>query len=365
MKTLIQVPKLSKICYNTGMLEGIIAVREFPKITGKMTQKEGIKLLAGRLGLTGGKLQELVRDRYPVGNPKEEKRGLKTCTVKCFLKSDIMFTDILHTDYEELKYLGIGRRYLINKILRAVVSGTCDSIDPTGKAGDFPPRSWMNSVKAEKMRIIQEKSLNIVKVENARLLQSVKVRLRSVATHILVYMAMHCDAIRTTVHRSALIDKSSGLRCLSDLLIAYRDKFYRRVRSDDLKNRRRARRKSKFHRKRTESFGTVSRRLAHAGFGVLYRGVTDLRKLLDPEIPNWYRRPTDEDWTEGMRNGHRIPKTFCRKAMFRRYGLGPIPGLTVPVQDSDWNDLKTDWSVKEAKDLFKNSCQTFQTCQKI
>ena len=323
-----------------------------------MTQKEGIVLLTGRLGLTGGKLQELVRDRYPVGSPKEEKRGLRTCTVKCFLKSDIMFTDILHTDYEELKHLGIGRRYLMNKILRAVVSGTCDSIDPTGRSGDFPPRSWMDRGKAEKIRAVQEKSLNIVKVENARLLQSIKVRLRAAATHILVYMAMHCDAIRTTVCRSALMDQSSGLRCLSDLLVAYRDKFYRRVRSDDLKNRRRARRKSKFHRKPTENFGTVSRRLAHARFSVLYRGVTDLRKLLDPEVPNWYRRPTDEDWTEGMRcgeEGHRIPKTLCRKAMFRRYGLGSIPGLTEPVNDTDWFSLKTDWSVKEAKDLFNDS----------
>lgn len=337
------------------MLEGITAIREFPRISGKMTQKDGIRLLAKRLGLTGGRLKELVRDRYPTGNPKEEKRGLNTCLVKCFLKSDIMFTDILHTDYDELKHLGIGRRYLTNKILRAVVAGTCDSMDPTGKAGDFPPRSWMDKDKAERMRVIQEKSLNIVKVENAKLLQSIKVRLRMAATQILVYMARHCDAIRTTVCRAAVSDRSNGLRCLSDILVAYRNKFYRRVRSDDLKNRRRARRKSKFHRKPTEAFGTVSRRLAHAGYSVLFRGMTDLKKLLDPNVPNWYRRPTDEDWTEGMRNGHRIPKTFCRKAMFRRYGLGSIPGLTEPVTDTEWGNLKTDWSMKEAKSSVLNT----------
>lgn len=317
-----------------------------------MSQREGLRILAGRLGLSGGKLNELVRDRYPVGFPKEEKRGLRTCTVKCFLKSDIMFTDVLHTGYGELKYLGIGRRYLINKILRAVVAGTCDSMDGTGMAGDFPPRSWMVPFKAEKMRLVQKKSLSLVKDENSRLLQSIKVRLRSASTQILEHMALHCDAIRANVGKATSNDPGCGLRCLSDILVAYRKKFFNRVRSDDLKNRRRARRKSKFHRKPTEAFGTVSRRLAHAGYSVLFRGMTDLKKLLDPSVPNWYRRPTDEDWKEGMRNGHRIPKSFRRVSMFKRYGLGSIPGLTEPLTDDEWTHAKTDWSMDEVRERF-------------
>lgn len=332
-------------------IDGIVPMRDFRRIDSKMSQKDGMKLLAGRLGLSAEKVRKLVRDRYPCGCPKEERRGFSSCYVKCFLMSDILFTDVLHVGYEELAHLGVGRRYLCNRILRAVVAGTCDAIDRSGKSGDFPPRSWMDERSAEITRKVQEDALNTVKSDKKELLQSIKVRMRNMSTQVLLDIADHCDAIRSRVAKSASRDPWSGLECLSGILRECRSRFYRVARSDDLKNRRRARRKSKFHRKPTEGFGTVSRRLAHAGFSVLLRGLTDLRKLMDPAVPNWYRRPTDPDWEEGLR-GSRKPVVLKRRAMFDRYGLGSVPGITEPIDASEWGKVRTDWTMSEVKERF-------------
>lgn len=314
-----------------------------------MTQSEGLKLLSGRLGFTGGRLRRLVRDRYPLGCPKEEKRGLRSCCVKCFLRSDIMFTDVLHAGYDELKYLGIGRRYLTNKILRSIVAGECDAQDWTRVAGDFQPRSWMSPRKAERMREVQERCLYLVKNVNAKLLQSVKVRLRNASTHILLEISENCDRIRSMVREAALVKEGSGLRRFSRFLVEYRNRFNLETRKIDIRNRKIAKKKRKFHRTSSKPYGTVGRRMAHLGFSVLTRGLTDLRKLVDPNMPNWFRRPTDSDWSEGMGPNGRKPRTFNRKTTFVRHGLGDIPGVTTPVSSDEWFDLRTDWKMAEVK----------------
>lgn len=326
------------------VLEGIEPVRTYPIVDKQMSIGEGIEIMAHRLGLSGGKIRELARDRYPSPTPVEEKRSISKFKIKCFVRSDIVFTDILHTGYEELKNLGLGRRYLINKILRAVVAGTCDSVDTTGLAGDFPPRSWLSKEKAEYIKDVQLKSLHAVKQEDAKLLKSIKVRLKRISTQILISLSEHCDAIRTISRRFIQDGLGGGLRGFSNMLISYRKKFLYQTRKEDCKNRKK-RSKRKYQ----------IRALAHKGSSFFVRSICDLRKLLDPSIPNWYRRPTDDDWFEnGLTEdiNTRKPFHFKRISTFRKYGFGSIPGITEPVKAEEWRTLKFDWTISEARERF-------------
>jgi hypothetical protein len=325
-------------------LEGLTPIQTFPVVDRPMSIGEGIEIMAHRLGLSGGRIRELARDRYPSRNPVEEGRSISKFKIKCFLRSDIIFTDILHTGYEELKHIGLGRRYLINKILRAVVAGTCDSVDPTGLSGDFPPRSWLGEEKARYVKSVQEKCLKAVKHDDAKLLKSIKVRLRGISTQILISLAERCDAIRTISRRFIQDGLGSGLRGFSNMLVSYRKRFIYQTRTFDCKNRKkRSKRKYK------------GRSKSHKGFSVFVRSVCDLRKLLDPSIPNWYRRPTDEDRNESGKSediNTRKPFHYKRISTFRKYGFSSIPGITEPVKAEEWNALRVDWTMSEARERF-------------
>lgn len=348
------------------MILEIESVQEFPVIDKKMSLAEGMKILAHRLNLSGARIQKLARDRCPMGSVKEERGSLKTFNVKCFLKSDIVFSDILHSGYHELKFLGIGRRYLINKILRSVLAGICDALDPTGQAGDFPPKSWMTTDQAERLTGMQQIAISVMKKDNAKLLQSLKVRLRRMATHVLLCIVAYISAIRKEVKKVSAKRLDMGVRRFSDLLCEYKDRFDYKVRKEDHKNRRKAvkrRRKKRYMLFKSKKHYSGTNRLRnalkktyeHMGASVLTRGLTDLRKTLDPTVPNWYRRPTDEDWNEGQRSDRRKPRTFRRKALFRKYGLGDIPGLTEPVTAQEWFGLRTDYTAQEVRDSFKKT----------
>lgn len=325
-------------------LEGLNPIMTFPVVDKPMSIGEGIEIMAHRLGLSGGRIRELARDRYPSRNPVEEGRSISKFKIKCFLRSDIIFTDILHTGYKELKFIGLGRRYLINRILRAVLAGTCDSVDTTGLAGDFPPRSWLPDEKAEYIKEIQTKCLRRMKHDDAKLLKSIKVRLRGISTQILISLSEHCDAIRTISRRFIQDGLGSGLRGFSNMLVSYRKKFLYQTRTFDCKNRKkRSKRKYK------------GRSRSHKGFSIFVRSVCDLRKLLDPSIPNWYRRPTDNDWNESGKTediNTRKPFHYRRISTFKKYGFGSIPGITEPVKAEEWKDLKIDWTMDEARSRF-------------
>jgi len=332
-------------------LDGLVPLREFESIDKDMTPQEGVRILCRRLGTTPARVRREVRDRHPSGHPKEERRSLDRCHPKCFLRFDIMFTDVLHTCYWEMKHLGLGRRYLVNKILRAVLAGMCDAEDPTGAAGDFSPRSWTGDLRAGATKEVQLKCLDALKRGEAKLLQSVKVRLRKASTQVLLELEQRCPAIRS-MSRKAYASGASGLRWLSDMLTEYRRRFYRETRFDDFRNRMRRVKKKASTSGRSKTFRIAVLRKAHMSFSVFLRGMNDLRKLLDPSVPSWYRRPTDDDWKEGLR-GSRIPVGISRGTTFRKYGLGPVPGIDGPLPAEEWARTRTDWSLSEARALFR------------
>jgi hypothetical protein len=288
------------------------------------------------------------------GSVLEERRSLDRLP-KCFVTFDILMTDVLHAGYDEVRRLGIGRRYLVNRVLRAVFSGKCDAADPTGRAGDFAPRSWMDRARAEAVLELQTRCLGEFRTGEARLLKSVRVRLGKASTHVLLELERNCSAIRS-LSRGAYASGRSGLEAFSDMLVAYRKRLFRETRLFDYKNRKRRRRVKAWTSGKSKDFVSAAKRKAHMGFSVFLRSVCDLRKLLDPNVPNWFRRPTDEDWAEGMRGeGSRRPPFFKRRNMLRRYGIGPVPGISGPVDEDTWRSLRTDWSLSEARELLKDA----------
>ena len=338
-------------------MDDLFSVVEYRTIDGPMSLKDGMHVLLGRLGMSCGKARKAVRDRYPSVAPKEERRSMGDFRVKCFVRSDILFTDVLHAGYDELRHLGIGRRYLVNKVLRAVVSGTCDAYDCTGQSGDFPPRSWLTQDAASSAMDVQSRAIMEVKVDGAKLLKSVKVRMQRASTDVLKCLSERCAEIRKGVREAVIKGEMTGLEYLSGVLDGFKDEYTYRIRVFDIKNRRkrakmrRRIRPDKYEtKKRPFERNTKSRQKSHIAFGLFLRGITDLRKLLDPSVPNWYRRPTDEDWTEGSRPGFsRKPVCMNRRALFRRNGLGDIPGITISIGAEDWSSARTDWTVDEAR----------------
>lgn len=333
-------------------IDGLVPMRSFKVLDRDMPRLSGMRLLAERLGLSAAKAREMTRDRSPEEGVAEERRSLDRLP-KCFVTFDILMTDVLHTGYGELKHIGIGRRYLVNKVLRAVLAGKCDAEDVTGSAGDFLPRSWMIPSRAKSMHDIQVRCLEEFMVGEAKLLKSVRVRLGKASTHVLLELERNCSAIRS-LSRGAYASGRSGLRAFSDMLVAYRKRLFRETRLFDFKNRKRRRRVKAWTSGKSKDFQSATKRKAHMGFSVFLRSVYDLRKLLDPNVPNWFRRPTDDDWAEGMRGrGSRRPPFFKRSNMLRRYGIGPVPGISGPVDEDTWRSLKTDWSLDEARGLLK------------
>lgn len=333
-------------------LDGLLPMREYTRIDAKTPVRDGMRVFAKRLGLSAAKVRAMVRDRCPAGSAAEERRSLDKIP-RSFVAFDVMFTDVLHAGYDEVRHLGIGRRYLVNKVLRAVFSGKCDAADPTGRAGDFSPRSWMDQSTAEEVLKLQARCLEEFRTGEAGLLKSVRVRLGKASTHVLLELERNCSAIRS-LSRGAYASGCSGLRAFSDMLVAYRKRLFRETRLFDFKNRKRRRRVKAWTSGKSKDFQSATKRKAHMGFSVFLRSVYDLRKLLDPNVPNWFRRPTDEDWAEGLRGeGSRRPPFFKRSNMLRRYGIGPVPGISGPVDEDTWRSLKTDWSLDEARGLLK------------
>lgn len=322
-------------------------MREYRRIEGPTPLKEGMMILAGRLGLSWERIRRLARDRHPSPVPKEERHSRDKFRCRCFLRSDIIFTDVLHTGYEELRHVGLGRWYLTCRILRAVVAGTCDYHDRSGQAGDFPPRSWMDSCAAERMKDLQERCLREVRSGEPGLMKSIQVRLRRVATPALMVLADSSGMIRSAVRRRLEAGTGSGLRCLSDILIASRKNLFTRARYADVTNRTRRRQvRSQTRRDRRSDVRS------HNSYSLLKRGLNDLRKLMDPAVPCWWRRPTDEDWSEGMAPGRqRRPVSLSRGVLMANHGFGEIPGLCTPLSADDWGKVRTDWTVAEARAL--------------
>lgn len=345
-------------------VDNLVPMIDFPRITKEMSISEGIKILSSRIGLSITQVQKLARDRCPLREVLEERRHTNTFKVKCFLKSDIIFSDILHTGYDELRFLGIGRRYLINKILRSILAGVCDALDPSGRSGDFPPRSWLTPDTAEKIKGVQLIGLNIVKKENVKQLQSIKVRLRRVATPILLALTEQISGIRKEVRKASKINLFSGLKRFSKILKDYKKKFYSKTREYDIGNRKKVLKKQKKRKAilikanwkysgTRDLFKAVKRSESMRGYSLLARSLTALRKLVDPKVPNWYRRPTDIDWSEGIRSEKRKPHQLHRRTLFRKYGLGDIPGITLPLSVENWSSVRTSWTTQEVRDLFE------------
>ena len=343
-------------------MEDVPHIVEFRRVTERMELRDGMRILIRRLGLTVQKLHAMVRDRYPSADTKKENGHLGKFRIKCFLRSDITFSDVLHVGYDELALLGVGRRYLVNRILRTILSGMCDSLDTSGRAGDFPPRSWLTPDHAEFVRGVQEECIHAMKIENAGKLESLKARLRLMSTPLLISLSESCQVIRSEVRKASVRGLDKGIEKFSDMLKKFKKLFFYGTRKDDVKNRIRAVRREgrgllkyrplAYYGKHRKLSNSVRRQRAHKAESTLRMSLTDLRKSLDPRIMNWYRRPSDPDWYEGMRSDRRKPVLFNRKLVFRRHGLCEIPGITGDVTAEEWWSLRTDWKIAEVRRRF-------------
>lgn len=351
-----------------AVMTGLVPVREFPRLSPGIGLRDGLYLLMHRLGLSTARTLAAMRDRHPVyflnQVPKEQLNYYKLCR-KCFLSFDLVFHDILHTDEDELRHVGMGRRYLLNRLLRTVLAGLCDSLDASGRAGDFPAYSGLPEDQAAKVRGVQETCLRFMKEDpdGARLLQSLKVRIRRVATPVLKDLAKHAGSLRTEVRKGASEGLYGGMRRFSDLLVEIKGKFTYSVNKDELYKRKAARKKEKSKHDRLYyvlTNGIYDRRIYKWGrrhgrnkaASILKKGLTDLRRFLDPSIPNWYRRPSDGDWEEGLRHERRKLRGPTLANRLPQYGMGNLPGLTEPLDGSNWKDVRTDWTAQEARERY-------------
>ena len=82
---------------------------------------------------------------------------------------------------------------------------------------------------------------------------------------------------------------------------------------------------------------------------LLQMKITDLKRVLDPKIPYWYRRPSDIDWNEGERSDKRKIRFNPSKSLIEKHGLKEVPGITIPIDPKDWNNIRTDWRLNEIR----------------
>lgn len=346
-----------------GDLDGLQPLRDFPRITGKMSVHDGVLLLTRRLGLTPQRARERARRYTPTKPAKVENQAAWKLAPKNYLEFDVLYTEVLHTGYDELRHLGFGRRYLINRILRAVLAGICDGFDPSGRAGDFPDRTAFEQGVADEIFRIQRKAIQVMNIDGYHLLLSLKVRMQSMATSVLQALNGRLPDIRRLVGAVARRDPGQGLRGFSDFLINFKKSFEYRINGELQKSRRHATAKRcrlglclfrtpPFYngRKRVErEYARLRKKIPNR---VLVKSQTDLRRRMDPNIPCWWRRPTDADWKEGRRKEPKAPG-LERKEIFARYGMSGIPGLTEPLRIEDWGKARTDWLIAEVRENYR------------
>mgnify|MGYP003295324268 CR=1 FL=1 len=349
-------------------VEGLGPGLEFPRITSETGFDSGIRVMVRRLGLTQAGVIRLMQDRSPDGDFKYRMRGFSPCRFRRghYLKFDLIFSDILHTGYDELRHLGVGRRYLSNRIMRSVLAGLCDGFDPTGRAGDFPPRSWLDAERQKEVVAAQKKALEIMDVDQYNLRHSLQVRLGTMSTGCLQAVADRCEAIRRLVRSVAAKDPEQGLRAFSDMLVNYRKEFNRKLNGDILKRKRDYLRKKRgfkavdfrmsqrhYGQGEYKTWRRLNRLTCQQAHRKLRTAQTEIRRLQDPKLPCWYRRPSDPDWDERRTNRPGTPFTPERKRDLARYGFGGIPGLTEPLSAEDWGKARTDWTVAEARENYR------------
>lgn len=359
-------------------IEGLEPMREFPRVTSEMPFTEGIQILMRRLGLNTDKVRKALRDRLPEGVCGQGDFHAYKLNVRHYLQFDLIFTDILHTGYEELKCLGLGRKYLINRIQRQLCAGLCDGLDPTGRTGDYPPQSWLDESLRKKVAETQLQVLDLMDRKLFKKRHSLQVRMSQMSTGCLQALTEHLDEIRRLVRSLASKDSELGLKAFGDFLDRFRKSFNNQI-NGDLEKSRQAfkKRKSKLHYKlfkaaqrrfasgRNYQSKSYGRLLCQQAYRTLRKAQTDLRRFQDPNIPSWYRRPSDEDWQEQIRKDRRERhiKVLDRRDQLGRYGLGGIPGLTEPIRTEDFGTLRTDWTIAEARENYRREQERLKAAQ--
>ena len=328
-----------------GGLDGLVGLQDYPRITGPVDFTEGILTMTRRLRLSPERVRRLAKDRCPVRPAKVENQAAKHFRFRHYLTFDVVYTDILHTGYEELKHLGLGRRYLKNRLLRAVLAGVCDGMDPTRRAGDFSPRSWMDEQTRKEVLKIQREVIRILEVEQAGLWRSVKVRFYRFSTAVLQAFCTRLPEIREMVGRESSLDPRNGLKAFSRYLSQTKTACDRKrdyTRNWWWSHQRKTRRRRYYKIWKAQS--------------TLTKACVELRRRLDPKQPCWYRRPTDADWREERKSSwsHHVFASLHRRDQLKNVGLGKIPGISAPINDTDWFFARTDWTVSEARALLKS-----------
>lgn len=349
-------------------IEGLEPMREFPRITSEMSFKEGIGILMRRLGLTTDKVRKALRDRFPEGVCGSGDLHAHKLNVRHYLQFDIIFNDILHTGFEELRHLGLGRKYLINRIQRQLCAGLCDGFDPTGRTGDYPIHSWLDEIQLKQVDEIQLKVLDLMDRKLFRKRHALQVRMSQMSTGCLKALLGHLDEIRRLVRSLAAKDSELGLKAFGDFLVNFRKEFNNRINGELLRSREVFKKRKSmlsywgfrlsriwFMSGKNYRFRAYERLICQQAHRTLRKAQTDLRRFQDPDIPNWYRRPSDEDWNEQIRKDRRERKIMTprKKNQLGRYGLGGIPGLTEPIRAEDFGNLRTDWTIAEARENYR------------
>lgn len=333
-------------------LDGLVGLQDYPRITGPVDFTEGILTMTRRLRLSPERVRRLAKDRCPFRPAKVENQAAKHFRFRHYLTFDVVYTDILHTGYEELKHLGLGRRYLKNRLLRAVLAGVCDGMDPTRRSGDFSPRSWMDERTREEVLKVQREAIRILEVEQTGLWHSVKTRFYRFSTAVLQAFCTRLPEIREMVGRESSLDPRNGLKAFSRYLSQTktacdrkRDRYMLWLWKRQRKHQNR--KACRIRRPRT----------------VLEKACVELRRRLDPKQPCWYRRPTDADWREERKSSwtHHVFASLHRRDQLKNVGLGKIPGISAPIKDTDWFFARTDWTVSEARALLKSEQNEVQS----
>lgn len=342
-------------------LDDLIPINDYPVIKSDISFDDGINILVSRLGLTVSRVRALSRDRYPCKPAVVENNKPCHLNLRNFIQFDIIFTDILHTSYEELKHIGVGRRWLTCHIFRGIISGICDSLDNSGVSGDFPPRSWFDDSKSAMIENVQNEALKILKHECKKQYDSVRVRLSRISTCMLKSLSDSVSEIRKRVRKAETCRRGSGIVEFDLIFRSFLKKFKKVVNYNLINSRLASRRKD--YKLRSRLFHTfmhfkntrirlekkLERVKRQKTWKILRMKITDLKRVMDPKIPYWYRRPSDIDWNEGERSDRRKVRFHASVYLKHRHGIDTVPGITAPIDPKEWNNVKTDWKLDEIR----------------